>query len=122
MKLLILSDLHLEFGPFDMPSIEADVLILTGDINLGVAGINHFAGIARRKSILYVAGNHEYYRHSFPGLNDLLTEASLESGIAFLENRVVEIDGVRFVGCTLWTDFEVLGAAQKDIAALFAQQ
>lgn len=122
MKLHILSDLHLEFGPFDMPVVDADVLILAGDINLGAAGINEYAGLARRKRILYVAGNHEYYRHTYPGLNELLYDVSLESGIAFMENRAVEIDGVRFVGCTLWTDFEVLGAAQKDIAALFAGQ
>src|SRR5688572_2867209 len=108
MKLHILSDLHLEFGPFDMPAVDADVLILAGDINLGPAGLNEYAGLARRKRILYVAGNHEYYRHTFPGLNEVLSDVALESGIAFLDNRAVEIDGVRFLGCTLWTDFEVL--------------
>lgn len=122
MKLHILSDLHLEFGPFDMPAVDADVLILAGDTNLGAAGISEYAGLARRKRILYVAGNHEYYRHTFPGLNELLSDVSLECGIAFMENRALEIEGVRFLGCTLWTDFEVLGAAQKEIAALLAAQ
>lgn len=122
MKLHILSDLHLEFGAFTMPSVDADVLILAGDTNLGAAGIQEYAGLARRKRILYVAGNHEYYRYTFPGLNELLFDVATECGIAFMDNRVLEIDGVRFLGCTLWTDFEVLGAAQKDIAAVFAAQ
>ena len=35
MKLHILSDIHLEFAPFDPPETDADVVILAGDIGLG---------------------------------------------------------------------------------------
>ncbi len=52
MKLLILSDLHLEFGPFDPPPTDADVIILAGDTHIGVKGIEwakqHFPSVVSR--------------------------------------------------------------------------
>ena len=36
MKLLILSDLHLEFAPFETPKTDADVIILAGDTDIGL--------------------------------------------------------------------------------------
>jgi hypothetical protein len=34
-----------------------------------------------------------------------LRDAARESQVEFLENEEAEIDGVRFLGCTLWTDY-----------------
>ncbi|HEU0052341.1 MAG TPA: metallophosphoesterase [Longimicrobium sp.] len=109
MKLLVLSDLHVEFAPFDPPSTDADVVVLAGDTAPGVKGIDRAREWFPRTPIVYVAGNHEYYGHALPKLTRELEEAGDAAGVHFLENRAVEIGGARFLGCTLWTDFEVLG-------------
>jgi hypothetical protein len=41
-------------------------------------------------------------------------EAAKGCGIHFLENDSVEIDGMRFLGCTLWTDFDYFGREHRN--------
>ena len=67
MKLQILSDIHLEFGPFKIPKTDADVIILAGDIHIGTAAVDWIKS-QTKKPVLYVAGNHEYYgrKNSLP--------------------------------------------------------
>lgn len=117
MKIHVLSDLHTEFAPFDPPDTEADLVVLAGDTSTGTRGIElareWFAG----RPVLYVAGNHEYYRESTPRLNRKLAEAARAAGIHFLENGETVVCGVRFLGCTLWTDFELFGERQHSMAA-----
>jgi predicted phosphodiesterase len=61
MRIRVLSDLHLEFRNWHPPQVEADVVVLAGDIQVGAGG-PHWA---RREfpdtPIIYVPGNHEYY-------------------------------------------------------------
>jgi hypothetical protein len=38
MLLHILCDLHLEFGPVEIPATNADVVILAGDTHVGTRG------------------------------------------------------------------------------------
>ena len=104
MKLHVLSDLHFEFAPFELPATDADVVVLAGDIDVGRRGLE-VARAAGGRPVVYVAGNHEYYGHSIPGLTGELVAATRGAGIHVLENEAVVIGGVRFLGCTLWTDF-----------------
>lgn len=120
MKLHVLSDLHAEFAPFDPPETGADVVVLAGDVSTGVRGIDLIRGWFPDRPVIYLAGNHEYYRESIPRHTEKLREAARDAGIHFLENDAVEIGGVRFLGCTLWTDFELYGSWMTD--ALAAQQ
>ncbi len=117
MKLHVLSDLHTEFAPFDPPETDADVLVLAGDVGVGMRGLALAREWARGRPVVYVAGNHEYYREAIPTLTERLAAESADSGVHFLENRAVEIGGVRFLGCTLWTDFEVFGQRVADASA-----
>lgn len=39
MKLHILNDLHIEFEDFEPPTTDADVLVLAGDIGVGIEGL-----------------------------------------------------------------------------------
>ncbi|WP_429613680.1 metallophosphoesterase [Variovorax sp. W2I14] len=61
--MLVLSDLHLEFAPFEpVPDLEFDVVILAGDIHSPVKravqwAVDRFRG----KPVVYLLGNHEYY-------------------------------------------------------------
>lgn len=109
MKIHVLSDLHAEFAPFEPPRTEADVVVLAGDTSVGTRGIDLAAAWFPDRPVLYLAGNHEYYSEAVPGLNRKLAAAAREAGVHFMENTELAIGGVRFLGCTLWTDFELFG-------------
>ena len=123
MRIHILSDLHLEFGNFDPPASDADVVVLAGDIHVGAAGISwaqqHFAG----RQVIYVVGNHEFYggRVIPEVIADLKAQAGKTDFIHVLDNEERLIDGVRFLGSTLWTDFHLFGEAQSAKARLEAR-
>lgn len=121
MRLQLLSDLHLESQPHfaATPAPEADLLVLAGDIGSYQArsrlpdddfGLGRFsprrgAGWPR---VLYVPGNHEYDNLEFAPTHARLQATCEDLGIDWLERRTLVIDGVRFIGTTLWTDFDGL--------------
>lgn len=107
MKLYILSDLHLEFGPFVPPQVEVDVIILAGDIHTGTRGIEWAVQYFPDRPVLYVVGNHEYYGNASPRLLDTMRKKTEGSSVHILENTAVELGEVTFYGCTLWTDFQL---------------
>ena len=113
MRLHVLSDLHLEHAPFTVPAVDADAVILAGDVAPGTRGIEWMRRQLDGRLILYVAGNHEFYGHDLPGLTPRLRDAARGSGIHVLENDAVVIDGVRFLGCSLWSDFDFAGAENR---------
>src|ERR1700709_1553735 len=118
MRLWILSDLHLEFEGFKVPDPvpDADVCICAGDmLNKGVVpSVRWIAeNLPNDMPIILVAGNHEFYRSVFDGsIAAGRDEAARHPNIHFLEDDVVEIQGTRFLGATLWTDFELYGDAR----------
>lgn len=113
MRLHVLSDLHLEHAPFTVPEVDADVLVLAGDTAPGTAGIEWMHRHLPGRTIVCVAGNHEFYGHDLPGLSERLRAAARGGDIHVLENEQVVIDGVRFLGCSLWSDFDYAGAANR---------
>lgn len=123
MKILVQSDQHLESYPldFEWSPPEADVFVCAGDLTLGCDnGVRWLAeNVAPHMEAVYTAGNHEFYRNSLvEGLAAGIAEAKLHPRVHFLENDLKVIDGVRFVGCTLWTDFAVEG--QQPLALMHA--
>lgn len=113
MKLLILSDLHLGLGQRALAvngkATEADMVVLAGDIDEGTAGLTWARVNFPDKPIVYVAGNHEFYEHEWMKCLDQLRETAASLGIHLLEKDEAVIDGVRFLGCTLWSDFALFG-------------
>jgi len=107
MKLHILSDLHLDFGPLDLPQTDAEVVILAGDIQPKLAGLKWALKTFPSKPVIYVPGNHEYYGKSIPYLTVKLRKESKDTSVLILENEAATINGVRFLGCALWTDFKL---------------
>ncbi|MEN8129666.1 MAG: metallophosphoesterase [Pseudomonadota bacterium] len=103
MKIKIVSDLHLEFGPMALSVDGVDVLLAAGDIGVGVEGLEWLQQLPCK--VLYVAGNHEYWGEDLPELKGRLAEAAQQGNVRFLENSSVVIGNVRFVGCTLWSDY-----------------
>lgn len=117
MKLHVLSDLHVEFGDFGVPDVGADVVVLAGDTHVGSKGLRWVLDQDIKVPVIYVLGNHEFYRDKFPGLIDKLKKEADCTSVHVLENEVFEFGGFRFFGCTLWTDMALLGNQEIAMAA-----
>jgi predicted phosphodiesterase len=122
MRIQLFSDLHLERYPDFQPHIAAgvDVIVLAGDIGSYQSGsrlqstdfgLERFSPLrpgATCSKVLYVPGNHEFDSLEFDDTYTRLRDTCERLGITWLDREVVILDGVRFVGTTLWTDFEAL--------------
>ena len=109
MKIQVLSDLHIEFETFEFESNDADVVVLAGDIHIKDKGVAWALENIKDKPVIYVLGNHEFYGKAYPKHVDALKQQVQGSNIHVLENDIFTIDGVNFLGCTLWTDFALYG-------------
>lgn len=103
------SDIHLEFGPLEIPENDSDIIIAAGDIGIYQQGLEWLASLS--KPVIYIAGNHEFYDHEYHDTLDILRSAAANTNVHFLENDSVVIDGIRFLGCTFWTE---LGGEEND--------
>lgn len=113
MRIWIISDLHQEFSelhwrPESTP--DHDVLVLAGDIDVTCVKAIEYAKTLSDRPIVMVAGNHEFYgQHLDRQLADARQRANAIENLFYLENETVVIGGTRFIGATLWMDFELLG-------------
>ena len=137
MNIQLLSDLHLESHPdfHARPATGADVLVLAGDIgsyqggsDLTARGDTDF-GLARFSPlqgwptpVLFIPGNHEYDGLDFDLAHARLRDTCERLGLIWLERESIVLGGVRFVGTTLWSDFDALGPSADDHAATLTQQ
>ena len=123
MNIQLLSDLHLEAHPHFVPEPApgADVLVLAGDVGSYQSGsqlADDDFGLARFSPlpqhagwptpVLFVPGNHEYDAQDFDAAHLRLRQTCDRLGIAWLERETLVMQGVRFVGTTLWSDFDAL--------------
>ncbi|MGO7319378.1 metallophosphoesterase [Rhizobium ruizarguesonis] len=122
MRAWIFSDLHLELGTsskLDIP--DADVCICAGDLSdRGVVPSIRFLGevVAPRMPVVFVPGNHEYYRASIvEGFDAGVEEALKYHDVFILDGGAALISGVNFVGATLWSDFALFGDARLAMLA-----
>lgn len=126
MRLLVISDLHLEFGRFEFPTPmpDFDVAVLAGDISKPITAAVEWMRSEREGSrplkgrpVVYVPGNHEFYSSEMKSALAAGIEAAEAAGIHLLARRSAIIDGVRFLGCILWTDYRLLGTPELSMAA-----
>ncbi len=128
VKFQLMSDLHLEVHPHlrPAPAPGADLLVLAGDVGSYQAGsrlAGENFGLERFSPkhgwptpVLFVPGNHEYDNLDFDETHAQLRKTCDRLGILWLEREVLVLGGVRFVGTTLWTDFDAM-ATPEDLAA-----
>ncbi|NGM88559.1 metallophosphoesterase [Parapusillimonas sp. SGNA-6] len=107
LRLNILSDLHLSRDGLPHPQTNADVVILAGDISRPREAIEWARGF--RQPVLYVPGNHEFYGGSFASTLGQLRDYAQGTNIHILDNDEIVLGGVRFLGSTLWSDFNLYG-------------
>lgn len=113
MKIQLLSDLHVEFGDYSYQETDCDVIVLAGDIHTKERGVSWALEHIKGKPVIYVFGNHEFYGATYPKLLNKMKQRCIGSNIHILENDALALDGVNFLGCTLWTDFELFGDAPR---------
>jgi Icc-related predicted phosphoesterase len=109
MRIQVISDLHQEFGFMDISFDNVDAVILAGDVNLGTKGIEWIKSAIPEIPVIYVLGNHEYYKGSYPKTLNSIRSWAADSNVHVLENKAVVIGDITFHGATLWTDFALLG-------------
>ena len=109
MRINYFSDLHLEFGLLKPPDTDADIIVAAGDIGVFRQGVDWLKAI--KKPVIYVAGNHEFYFHEYKETLYVLRDECVGSRVHFLENDTFNFKGVRFIGCSLWTNVFLEGDA-----------
>lgn len=126
MKLHIKSDTHYEFSKDKNQVKDADVIAMAGDIDIGTRGLDYAKALLRETNskVIYVPGNHEFYGNNIDAMRkqlrleyaDYLLNEQAEGDtqrLFFLDNDEAVIDGVRFLGCTLWTNFKLFGESKR---------
>lgn len=125
MRIQLISDLHLENYPSFMPEAarDVDILILAGDIGSYQAGSllkDDDFGLGRFSPrypgapwprVFYVPGNHEFDSLDYDATYLRLRATCEALGIEWLDRETIIVGAVRFVGTTLWSDFEALAAS-----------
>lgn len=124
MRLLVLSDLHREVWrdalhqaqealsrvQTRLDECRPDVVILAGDIDLDDRAVAWADQIFAGLPVVYVSGNHEAYGLKLDSVKERLHRACAATGhVYYLDRAELVIEGVRILGATLWTDFQLMG-------------
>lgn len=120
MKIALLSDLHLSVHAMPAPPTGADVVVLAGDLQRpaqGMAWARQFT-----QPTLYVAGNHEFYGSDLVSTMAQLRREAEGSQVRVLEREEWHHGGVRFLGCTLWSDYRLFDSPEQRTEGLHKAQ
>jgi len=122
LRIQLVSDIHVEFDggykPYRLPRVKRDLLVVAGDLGEGENGREFLMHELKFSPVVYVLGNHEFYNHNYHNLRAYWAhkDGKLRVGLNrlhVLDDRAVTLDGVRFIGATLWTDFDRNSPATK---------
>ncbi|MDC1299919.1 metallophosphoesterase family protein [bacterium] len=112
MYLQVLSDVHVDSNHKKFPKIskKADVIVYAGDVGENFSRVRDYFNSVRvctKVPIVYILGNMEYYGKVFHGCSAQYADwLSQIPDLHILDKTSVDINGVAFLGCTLWTDFD----------------
>lgn len=105
-----LSDLHNEFDVYVPKVLDADVVLLVGDIDVKGRGVKWASEAFPNSQVLYTPGNHEYYGGQLGHTLRKMREAAAETpNVKVMDRDEVVIGGVRFLGATGWTNYTSTG-------------
>ncbi|KDD67617.1 metallophosphoesterase [Pseudomonas mandelii PD30] len=110
MRIALLSDIHLSVNALPFPDVDADIVVLAGDISRPASAIEWAKSCP--VPIVYVAGNHEFYGSDLISTYEHLNRLSQGTQIHVLEHSEYVHNGVRFLGCTLWSDYRLFDSAE----------
>lgn len=106
MRIALLSDIHLSVNAIPFPDLDADIVVLAGDISRPAPAIAWARSCPL--PVVYVAGNHEFYGSDLISTYAHLKSLTQGTQIHVLERSQYIHNGVRFLGCTLWSDYRLL--------------
>ena len=108
MKAQLFSDLHLDVTPMEPPvGGDADLCLIAGDLHEVDQGIAFIEEMLKARDVVYLPGNHEAYTASLARVRALFRQhAKRLPGFTFLDRSTVVYEDVRFIGATLWVDFD----------------
>ncbi|WP_367187175.1 metallophosphoesterase [uncultured Bosea sp.] len=123
MRLWILSDLHAEqSAPVALPEPgeEFDIAVIAGDVHGSCAAAVEWLAEAPKlqgKPVVFVPGNHEFFGSVLQDNLAAGLEAAARTGgrVHLLHRAAITIGSVRFIGCTLWTDYRLLGTPKASM-------
>ncbi|WP_409319945.1 metallophosphoesterase [Pseudomonas putida] len=118
MKILVYSDLHLEFSGFEPPRTDADLVVLAGDISVRGQGVA-WANDTFDCRVIYVCGNHEFYKWHIDRTLPKMQQAAA-GHVHILDNQCLIIGQTRFLVSTGWTDFTSTGNYKVAMAVCWA--
>ncbi len=110
-----MSDLHTEVeyhnvDYFGVP-LDVDVALVAGDVARGgkehVRWLQENIAAHTRQGVVSVLGNHEFYRSSIESERLAAGRAAAWGDVRVLDDMTWTVEGVRFVGATLWTDYQL---------------
>ncbi len=113
MRLLVMSDLHLEHAALELRLTDCDLVILAGDIDVGARGVQWAIAQFQDTPVLYVPGNHEYYHGEVDATLAAMRSAAAGTNVHILDRECMSFGNVRFLGTTLWTDFRLFSGADE---------
>jgi len=136
MRIQLFSDLHLERYPGFQPHIlpDTDVVVLAGDIgsyqdgsrletqDFGLERFSPSSPALAGKRVLFIPGNHEFDSLDYDATHARLRATCARLGIVWLDREIVVIDHVRFIGTTLWSDFDALALRDTDLTRQMQQR
>ena len=96
MRIHVLSDLHQEFGEFDVPSVECDCVVLAGDVSTKQQGLKWIVRRFPEVPVIYICGNHEFYGDKLPQLTERLRAATRGTNVHFLETNRLKLAASNF--------------------------
>ena len=103
-RIHLLSDVHLETGPYSIPEdLKYDILIAAGDIGPVEQAVDWLASLG--KPVVYVLGNHEFWDRELDEVLPAAKARAKGTQVHVLERESVVLHGVRFLGTTLWSSF-----------------
>ncbi|SED17464.1 metallophosphoesterase [Rhodobacter sp. 24-YEA-8] len=133
MRILVIADLHLDlwdharrdpFGPL-LPIFQTlDAIIIAGDLandpmRNWPGALERIGQLIEPSKVWVMPGNHDYYGWNLAG-DDGLRALAERAGMHFAQKASVEFGGVRFLCCTLWTDFSL--HAEPHVSKVTAQR
>ena len=121
-KINVLSDTHNEFlrqttgypdhkWKGEISNTDADIIVLAGDIDVGVNGVKWAVDESERlsKPVLYVLGNHEFYDSEYNSMKEKIKKVAENTDVHILDGDEFIFNNVRFLGMTLWTGYNLPG-------------
>lgn len=117
MNIRLISDVHCEFGPLDLPIMEGEdqqVLVIAGDMGLAGKSYTYIPFLQewseRFQDVIYIMGNHEFYGSSIYRAMDKIKEDIQHEGgmenVHVANNETIRIGEISFVCSTMWASYD----------------